>query len=50
MIDFAALQRLGATLHVGFDPFERAWHVAIVRDGHPTIEVADVAQLVDVGS
>lgn len=59
VIDFAAIQRLGATLRVGFDPFECAWHVSIVRDGHPTIEAADVtamlaidaamAQLVAVG-
>lgn len=48
MIDFAALQRLAATLHVGFDPFERAWHVSIVRDGHPTIEAADVTAMIAI--
>jgi len=41
-IDTSRLRELGATLAIGYDAWERAWHVSIVRDGHPTIEVADV--------
>jgi len=41
VIDFPALRRLSASIHVGYDDFGRCWQVWIVRDGHPTIEAAD---------